>query len=54
MLFRSAQDVQKVLPEAVDMTNNEKLGLSYTDVIPLLVAAIQELSAKVAALEGAR
>ena len=40
--FLIAQDVQKVLPEAVDASDPEKLGIAYTDVIPLLVAAIQE------------
>ena len=48
--FLIAQDVQKVLPEAV----NEKdgvLGLKYSDIIPLLVASIKELNAKVTALE---
>jgi hypothetical protein len=58
--FLIAQDVQAVLPEAVDATNPDSLGVSYTDVIPLLVAALKEskerietLEAKVAALEGA-
>jgi hypothetical protein len=52
--FLIAQDVQAVLPEAVDVneSNEGTLGLAYTDVIPLLVAAIKELSAKVAALES--
>jgi Chaperone of endosialidase len=45
--FLIAQDVQKVLPEAVEASNPEKLGVQYTDVIPLLVAAIKELNAKV-------
>jgi len=45
-----AQDVQKVLPEAVS-ENDGYLGVSYTDVIPLAVAAIKELAAKVTALE---
>ena len=45
--FLIAQDVQKVLPEAVDATDPEKLGVSYTDIIPLLVASIKELNAKV-------
>jgi regulator of protease activity HflC (stomatin/prohibitin superfamily) len=45
--FLIAQDVQKVLPEAVDASDSEKLGVSYTDVIPLLVASIKELNAKV-------
>jgi len=50
--FLIAQDVQAVLPEAVDATNPDNLGLAYADVIPLLVAAIQELSAKNDALEA--
>ena len=41
--FLIAQDVQKVLPEAVNASDPEKLGIQYTDVIPLLVAAIKEL-----------
>jgi len=43
--FLIAQDVQAVLPEAVDASDENKLGLSYTDVIPLLVASIKELKA---------
>jgi hypothetical protein len=50
--FLIAQDVQAVLPEAVDSTNPDKLGVSYTEVIPLLVAAIKELSAEVEALKS--
>ena len=50
--FLIAQDVQKVFPEAVDTTDLDLLGLSYTDMIPLLTAAIKELTAKVAALEA--
>jgi len=49
--FLIAQDVQAVLPEAVDASDPDKLGLAYSEVIPLLVAAIQELSAKNDALE---
>ena len=45
--FLIAQDVLKVLPEAVDSSNPEQLGLAYSDVVPLLVASIQELNAKV-------
>ena len=59
--FLIAQDVQSVLPEAVTvMPDGEHLGISYTDVVPLLVAAIKEqqalitsLTARIAALEGA-
>jgi hypothetical protein len=61
--FLIAQDVQAVLPEAVSLMNKggekECLALSYTDTIPLLVAAVKEqqqmietLQAKVAALEA--
>jgi hypothetical protein len=57
--FLIAQDVQAVLPEAVDSTDSENLALRYSEVTPLLVAAIQEqqaiitaLTARVEALEG--
>jgi hypothetical protein len=52
--FLIAQDVQKVLPEAVNIQNNETktLGLQYTDIIPLLVASIKELTARVQYLEN--
>ena len=43
--FLIAQDVQDVLPEAVDSNISENLVLRYTEVIPLLVASIQELKA---------
>ena len=53
--FLIAQDVQKVLPEAVTevvgQDNETYLNMSYTDVIPLLVAGIKELSAKCADYE---
>lgn len=49
-----AQEVQAVLPEAVTVKNDEMktLGVKYTEVIPLLVAAIQELSAEVQLLKN--
>jgi len=57
--FLIAQDVQAVLPEAVDATNENELGIRYTETIPLLVAAIQEqqatiqtLTARISALES--
>lgn len=40
--FLIAQDVIQTFPEAVDATNEEELGVSYTDIIPVLVKAIQE------------
>jgi hypothetical protein len=57
--FLIAQDVQAVLPEAVDASKPDNLGVQYTEVIPLLVAAIKELkatvdaqAARIAALES--
>jgi len=50
--FLIAQDVQAVLPEAVDTSNPDALGLSYTDVIPLLVAALKESKERIEALEA--
>jgi len=64
--FLIAQDVQAVLPEAVTASklpnsedDTEYLGINYTQVIPLLVAAIKELSDqnialtnRITALEG--
>jgi hypothetical protein len=57
--FLIAQDVQAVLPEAVSVGMDDMLGVQYTEVIPLLVAAIKEqqtlitqLQADVAALKG--
>lgn len=41
--FLIAQDVQKVLPEAINDTPDGYLGIAYTETIPLLVAAIKEL-----------
>lgn len=47
-----AQEVQEVLPEAVGEDVEGFLGVRYTEVVPLLVAAIKELNAKVTALEN--
>ena len=54
-----AQEVEKVLPEVVDKNADGYLGVRYTEVVPLLVAAIQEqqtiindLKARVTALEA--
>ena len=50
--FLIAQDVQAVLPEAVDVGEDEAntLAVKYTEVIPLLVAAIKEQQATITAL----
>jgi hypothetical protein len=49
--FLIAQDVQAVFPEAVDVTNPDELGLSYSEIIPLLVAAIKEQNTTIESLE---
>jgi len=64
--FLIAQDVQNVLPEAVSVMNkdakteDQRLGIRYTEVMPLITKALQEaigkietLETKVAALEAA-
>lgn len=50
--FLIAQDLAATFPEAVDFSDQENLGVRYTEVVPLLVAAIKELSAKNDALEA--
>lgn len=52
-----AQDVQAVLPEAVDEvtdpeTDQSMLTVRYLDLIPLMICAIKELSQRVQALEA--
>ena len=47
-----AQEVNEVLPEAVDTAKDGEWGISYTTLIPLLVEAVKELSAKVDSLEN--
>lgn len=44
--FLIAQDVLATFPEAVDTTNANEYGLSYQDLIPVLVKATQELKAE--------
>jgi hypothetical protein len=47
-----AQSVEPVIPEAVDTDENGMMSVRYTEIIPLLVAAIKELTAKNEALEA--
>jgi hypothetical protein len=50
-----AHEVQEVVPIAVngEKDGEEMQGLDHSKLVPVLVAAVQELSAKVAALEAA-
>ena len=57
----SAQQVKPIVPEAVYDTNEviaegepTKLAMYYTELVPVLVAAIKELSAEVDALKAAQ
>lgn len=50
--FLIAQDVEQVLPEAVETGNPDALSLRYTEVIPLLVAALKESKERIEALEA--
>jgi len=50
--FLIAQDLEKVLPEAVDTTNPDELGIRHTEVIPLLVSALHDTKARIEALEA--
>ena len=51
----SAQEVQKVAPEAVKSITTDKgdefLTVKYEKLVPLLIEAVKELSTKVSALE---
>jgi len=47
-----AQEVQAVCPEIVTIDPEGWLGMAYQDTIPLLLAAIKELTARVEALEA--
>ena len=46
-----AQEVMEVLPEAVTTRDNGYLAVDYQKIVPLLVQAVKELSAKVEDLE---
>ena len=47
-----AQEVEAVFPEVVTESSIDGMkGVKYTELIPVLVAAVQELSAKVETLE---
>lgn len=49
-----AQEIRKILPEAVTQDSDGMLGVSYDRLVPLLLMAVKELSAKVKHLEEVR
>jgi len=46
-----AQDIDLVIPSAVDKTNVDKWSIDYTQIIPHLVESIKELTNRVSILE---
>lgn len=46
-----AQEVYKVMPEAIVSTNNNMLTVAYTKIIPLLIETIKDLQSRVEILE---
>ena len=48
----SAQQVQEVLPEAVEEGNNGYLGVKYDKLVPLLIESIKELKAEIEELKS--
>jgi hypothetical protein len=46
-----AQSVQKVIPEAINEDKDGLLSVRYTELIPLMIASIQELKAEVDSLK---
>ena len=47
-----AQEVYKVMPEAIVSTNNNMLTVAYTKIIPLLIETIKDLQLRVEVLES--
>lgn len=47
-----AQEVQAVLPEVIGTNHDGMLSLDYSKVVAVLIGAVKELQARVAALEG--
>jgi hypothetical protein len=42
-----AQEVEKIFPELIDKDGEDMLGVRYTELVPVLIKAIQELKAEI-------
>ena len=47
-----AQEVEKVFPELVVTDDEGKKLINYTELIPMLINAVQDLSAEIKALKN--
>ena len=47
-----AQEVQKVLPEAVGERKDGTLGVRYEQIVPLLIESIKELKSEIESLKS--
>ena len=47
-----AQEVEKIFPELVDKNGDDMLGVRYTELVPVLIKAIQELEARIKQIEN--
>ena len=47
-----AQEVEKVAPQVVSENNEGIKSVAYSELIPILIEAIKELSAEVDSLKG--
>jgi len=47
-----AQDWQEDFPQIIEQMENEKIGMKYTETIPILLKAIQELKAEIEILKN--
>jgi len=46
-----AQEVEKIFPELIDKNGDGMLGVRYTELVPVLIKAVQELKAEIETLK---
>jgi hypothetical protein len=47
-----AQEVEKIFPELIDKNGDGMLGVRYTELVPVLIKAIQELKLEIETLKN--